>query len=151
MSLIPSLSCGLDTVVINHRTATSSPTVSASARRCVCLVWWWEFAMRVSTIIVVWTKQANKRISHAVMWFVVFVCYVPGAPLLDDDAGMCRWWCPPCVRSARQNSLCVSIQQLLLPVNERTSPNLTLSCGLCSFRCSSLLADRIDVRSSRVN
>ena len=42
--------------------------------------------MRVSTIIVVWTKQANKRISHAVMWFVVFVCYVPGAPLLDDDA-----------------------------------------------------------------
>jgi len=35
------------------------------------------------------------------------VCYVPGAPLLDDDAGMCRWWCPPCVRSARQNSLCV--------------------------------------------
>jgi hypothetical protein len=47
--------------------------------------------MHVYTIVIVATKQANKRFSRAVMWFVVFVCYVPGAPLLGDDAGMCRW------------------------------------------------------------
>ena len=150
MSLIPSLSCGLDTVVINHRTATSSPTVSASARRCV-----FGLVVRIRYACVYdnccWDQTSKQEIfsrCHVVCGIRV-LC--PGAPLLDDDAVMCRWWCPPCVRSARQNSLCVCTPLLGLRVNERTSPNLTLSCGLCSFRCSSLLADRIDVRSSRVN
>lgn len=150
MSSIPSLSCGLNTVVINHRTATS-PTVSASARRCMCV---FGSVVRIRYACVgdncCWDQTSKQEIfsRYHVVCGIRVLCPRSAAPRR-------RRWNVSVVVSAVCSiggaKFSMRVYTIIGFAGERTNkPESHVVLWFVFISLFALRADRIDVRSSRV-